>query len=215
MAVRKGGALLVLTVISAFAGGFAAQLPLGRATARAQEADTAPVLRAGAFVVVDAQGRERATLGMGDDGGIGMILKDVEGRRRLALGSPEAADPEKLRWVLSLHDEKGTYRVLVAARDDGQGCGLGLWDENGTARFGLGAAATGGGFSLRDASGTVRAGIGEGPTGVGISAGDELGQIRIVMGIGPDGTPSLAARDADGNEVWRAPIEQAPEEPLP
>jgi hypothetical protein len=179
--------------------------------------DAPAALRAQTFVIVDAEGQERGTLGVAEDGGVGLALKDVEGRRRLALGSPRLADPDRMRWVLSLYDEKGVYRLLVAARDDGQGCGLGLWDGNGTARFGLGAAAAGGGFSLRDASGTVRAGMGEGPTGVGISASDELGQARVEMGVGPDGEPSFVARDPDGNDLWRAPVvaAEAPEEVLP
>jgi hypothetical protein len=204
-----------LALIAAFAGGFAAQVVVGARPVAAQEQQAPAEVRAQAFAVVDADGRDRGRLGLAEDGGVGLTLSDAEGRRRLALGSPTMADPAKVRWVLSLWDQKGTYRVLIAARDDGAGAGLGVWDANGTARFGLGAAAEGGGFSLRDAAGVERAAMGEGPTGVGISALDETGQIRVVMGVGPDGAPSLVARDDQGNDLWRAPIAPAQPEALP
>ena len=117
---QSGGLAVVLTVIAAFAGGFVAQSLMGGRTARAQEAAAPTVMKAGAFVVVDAQGRERGRLAVQDDG-VGLTLSDAEGRRRLALGSPSVADPERVRWVLSLYDRKGTYRVLLAAREDGEG----------------------------------------------------------------------------------------------
>jgi hypothetical protein len=215
MAAQRGGLVVVLGLLAAFAGGFVAQVAVGGRPAAAQDAQAPAAVQARAFAVVDADGRERGRLGLTDDGGVGLTLSDAEGRRRLALGSPTLADPAKVRWVLSLWDDKGTYRVLIAARDDGAGAGFGVWDANGTARFGLGAAPNGGGFSIWDAAGVERAGIGEGPTGVGISAMDDTGQRRIVMGVGPDGEPSLVASDAGGNELWRAPIAPPPQEDLP
>lgn len=189
-------------------------------SARGEARAAAPeVVRAEAFVLVDADGRERGMLGI-VDGGVGLVLKDAEGRRRLALGSPSLSDPEGIRWTLTLHDQQGTYRVIVAAREDGQGCGLGLWDEKGTARLGLGAGPDGGGISLMDVAGQTRAGMGVGPKGVGISVRDEGGQERAVMGTGEgwggivltddqgrkrialNSTGEMTAKDAEGNVTW-------------
>ena len=69
-------------------------------------AQTANVVRAGAFVLVDDQGRERAQLGMGSDGPA-LELYDAQGKVRIGLS---LIDDEP---GLALLDAQGKSRIRL------------------------------------------------------------------------------------------------------
>ncbi len=161
---------------------------------------TSDVLRVQKLVLVDAQGNERGSLGVQKDG-VGLVLNDAKGRRRLAIGSPTAADPEGTRWVIMFADEKGKDRLLLAVSDNGEGGGLALWDAQGITRGGLGEGPTGAGCTLSDEKGVVRASMGVGATGVGIGVRDDSGKNRVEMGVGGD-WGGISVTNKDGRVVW-------------
>lgn len=96
------------------------------------------------FVLVDAQGRERATLAM-YNGGPRLDLYDENGKARAGL-TVTSDGPG-----LGLFDANGKARVGLSAFSDGPG--LALFDANGKPRVGLVAFSDGPVLDLSDANG--------------------------------------------------------------
>jgi hypothetical protein len=80
------------------------------------------ILEASEFVVIDGKGRERAKLGMSDDGCPRLGIYNSEGKPRamLALIDPSAG--------LFLGDENGKFRVAIAMKENAPH--LSIMDEN-------------------------------------------------------------------------------------
>jgi hypothetical protein len=72
-------------------------------------------LRARRIVMVDAEGRARAELGLDEEGSAGLFVRDVEGRPRAIVVHDESQS------ALYLLDEKGTIRLGSAQYAHGGG----------------------------------------------------------------------------------------------
>ncbi|MGD2175187.1 MAG: hypothetical protein PVJ27_07275 [Candidatus Brocadiaceae bacterium] len=166
------GAVLVGGVV----GGLLAQAVTGR-TAHAGEG-AAREIRASAIVLVDAQGREIGEFAA-TAAGPTLVLKDAEGRPRIALGNGEG---DEGYWGLFCRDGEGIERFVCGARADGKGSGLGVWDWNGELRIGMGADEGGCGFTLKN----------------------ELGVQRVGIGVGARGGGDFTLHDGEGKSIWRA-----------
>jgi hypothetical protein len=104
------------------------------ATGHARAATSAPAqIVARSFVLVDANGRTRAKLGVGT-GGPFLGLYDKAGNMRAGLGIVGDAP------TLALRDKAGKMRVALAIAGDAPG--LVLSDKAGTPRAALGSAAS-------------------------------------------------------------------------
>ena len=198
--------LVVAGMIAAsFAGGACYQWLFGGRTtsvAYAQEQAAQDAVRARSFVLVDAEGKERATLGIAPDNMPALLLRDRAGRQRLVLG---AALGETV-WGLELRSEQGDQvATFGASATDGAGASLQSQPGKVSLGFGVGADGETGGLSLTDAQGATRLGFGVGAGGSGFTLKDTNGKDRAGMGMGPDGAAGFTANDADGKEVWRAP----------
>jgi hypothetical protein len=172
-------------VLAAFGGGFAAQTMLGTSVAHAQE--RGDVVRATAFVLVDDEGRERGSFSLVGGMVPAFTVLDAEGLRRLLLGELEDGSG----WGLRAYDEEGVNRMTVGLWK-GAASGMRVFDGDGAKRLGIGWSLTGdnGGLALIDAN----------------------GQERIGVGMGPGGGGDFVARDALGNDLWRALGEVEPPE---
>ncbi len=74
----------------------------------------APSVEAGAFVLKDGDGVERATLGLRDDGGTSLTLSDAGGRQRLRVSVLPDGSPG-----VSLLDQEGEARAILGLLADG------------------------------------------------------------------------------------------------
>jgi len=94
------------------------------------------VIRASEFILEDADGNVRASLGISKDGS-GLSLYDENGKTRVALG---ISKDSKGGPGLVLRDENGSFRAALGVAK--VGATLDLWDKNGKLRAELGASAT-------------------------------------------------------------------------
>jgi hypothetical protein len=158
---RAGTVLTVAGMLAAaFLGGAAAQWAKDAGSVHAQESDAARTVRAGSFVVVGADGNERAILGS-QDGGVTLRVADAEGNDRMVLGmlgegdvgtivrSAEGKDVVVLgafgkAHYLDLYDTRGEVRMQFGTEALGESCGLALTDIDGTKRISAGIGAGGG-----------------------------------------------------------------------
>lgn len=98
--------LVVLTVVSAFAGGLVSSLLLRGTAATAQGNGS---LKATSFVVVDDAGRTRGAFGVnGSSFAPALALYDAAGKRRASVSVGADGSPG-----VSLYDAKGTLRTRV------------------------------------------------------------------------------------------------------
>lgn len=165
---------------AAFLGGaFAEWIFGGSGEACAAQAGGSRVVRAQAFVLVDAAGREWGRLAVVPGGGGRLSVLDQEGKERLRVGSVE----EPAGWGLRAYDEDGQNRIIVGLWT-GAASGMRLYDGNGTKRAGLGLTLDGQnqGLGLIDANGTERLGV----------------------GMGPGGGGDFVMKDWEGKDIWRA-----------
>jgi hypothetical protein len=145
--------------------------------ARAQE--PGQVIRAKAFVLVDDAGRDRGALAIGPHSGAAFTAVDDSGVRRLRVGELD----DRSGWGLRVYDREGVNR-LTAGLWEGVSVGVRVFDRKGTKRMGVGFSA-------------------DGENG-GLAFIDEDGQERLGVGMGPGGGGDFAAKDALGNDIWRA-----------
>jgi hypothetical protein len=167
-------------VLAAFLGGFVAQRLAGKSAHAAEAGD---VIRTKAVVLVDDQGKERGTFSAEAEGAK-LVLRDREGKERVLLGYGSAPTPLAPFWGLFVRDAEGRDRYVCGADASGEGSGMGIWDWNGTVRYGLGAERQGCGFVLNNERGTeiISAGVGPGAGGGDLSL----------------------KHPADGHVVWQA-----------
>lgn len=130
----------------------------------------APTLQAGAFVLKDADGVERATLGIGDDGGAAFALTDADGRVRLKLSVLSDGSPG-----VTLLDSDGESRAILGLLTDGTTT-LVLADRGSIAR---------GVFTLTP-DGAAR-----------MIFSDPSGQTRTAVGVDASGQPEISTIDVE------------------
>lgn len=143
--MRASRMLVVVGMLAAaFVGGACMQWLMGSGAAQAAASEpAAKEIRAQAFVLVDAEGKELARLAR----------------------STEPSSQGELGYVsLLFFDDKGTKRVVLGVARDGSGSGLGLCHPDGKLAIGLGTGPEGLGLTLRDTKGRERAGVGMPPT---------------------------------------------------
>jgi hypothetical protein len=143
----------------------------------------APTLQAGAFVLKDSDGVERATMSIGDDGGAAFGLTDADGRVRLKLSVLSDGSPG-----VTLLDGDGESRAILGLLSDGTTT-LVLADRGSIARgvFTLtpdGAAR----MIFSDSNGQTRTAV-----GVNASGQPEINTIDVEEGDGP-----LSEQDGQG-----------------
>ncbi|MGD8319688.1 MAG: hypothetical protein PVJ02_04525 [Gemmatimonadota bacterium] len=73
-----------------------------------------PSLEAGSFVLKDAEGAQRAVLGLGEDGGTSLTLSDAGGHQRLRVSVLPDGSPG-----VSLLDQDGEARAILGLLADG------------------------------------------------------------------------------------------------
>lgn len=104
------------------------------------------------FLLVDAAGKRRASLGFAPNGSPGLRVYDAAGENRASLGSDDGADGSP---VLGLLDANGRARVWLASLGEDGSPSLGVSDAAGTPRASLHSAGEDGspGVSLYDSDG--------------------------------------------------------------
>jgi hypothetical protein len=168
---------LAVVVLAAFVGGVFGQCLLGRTPAQARAPDAPNVVRAEAFVLVDADGRGWPRLGMPAPQAPALTVRDAEGRARLRVGA--LTDPAG--YGVNAHDAEERTRTSVA-----------YW------------ADSIGGMRTFDAEGVKRLGIGVGDYGCGMSMVNADGVQRLGAGVGPQGGGDFILHDWEGEVIWRA-----------
>jgi hypothetical protein len=83
------------------------------------------------FVLRGSDGRIRGTMGIGDDGSVGINLNDVRGQSRITLDLAANGSPG-----LDFYDQDGKMRATLALGPAGTP-GLGLYDPSGKLRTSL------------------------------------------------------------------------------
>ncbi len=130
----------------------------------------APSLQAASFVLKDTDGVERASLGVGEDGGAAFALTDINGRVRLKLSVLSDGSPG-----LTLLDNEGETRAILGLLSDGTTT-LVLADRGSVAR---------GVFTLTP-DGAAR-----------MLFSDASGQTRTAVGVDASGQPEINTIDVD------------------
>jgi hypothetical protein len=146
----KGGqfAVVLCGLLAGFLGGVAGRcLPAGG------------VVTARELILKDSDGRSRWVLSAPETGPL-MVMKDAQGRARLKLGEFTTG---KVSYAgLQMLDSLDHERFTCGGQTDGSGSGMGLWDQNGTLRYGLGFTDKGnGGMTMFDQQGRERFGLGD------------------------------------------------------
>ncbi|MFO7956738.1 MAG: hypothetical protein R6X33_06520 [Candidatus Brocadiia bacterium] len=167
--------VVVLIVAAAFAGGFVAQALFG-SLAQADAAQTAQVMKAKSFVVVDDEGREHLALGPHSQG-MGLVVRDGELKDRMVLGLL----PED-QVGLVMNNAEGMTQVALGAWESTNH--LDLYDGERRPRFTVGVS--------RDAG------------NAGLAFYDPQKAQRLGIGMGPGGGGDFVMSNAQGWDIWRA-----------
>jgi hypothetical protein len=172
------------------AGGLVlAGLVLGVAGADSNSDQVPRKLEAQNFVLRDATGRTRASLGFRADGTPGFALMDELSRVRLALDLCGNGAP-----AVNFYSAEGKLLTALAVRPDGSPA-LGMFDSQGQVRASLDLSheETAPGLSLYDREGTMRAAI----------------------AVRPDQTPGLGLFDPEGEAFLSLDADSVPNRPAP
>ncbi len=184
--VRHCGQLAAMLLMGLLGGALVQWVGDGPA-AQAQPADAgAGRVVARMLVLQDEQGRERGRLTVTEAGPC-LVLLDESSQPRLELGQISVtAQPHEGTdwWGLALHDATGTNRFTCGAQADGSGSGMGVWDNQGTLRYGLGFTDKGNG---------------------GLTMNDTQGRPRFGIGMAPSTGYSMGFQGEDGEVIWSAP----------
>jgi len=146
-------------------------------------------VRARRIVVVDAQGTERAFLGLGLDGSPELALRDAQGKERAFLTLGTGGSP----W-LALRDARGKGQAILSVLP-GEGPGLALRDAQGKERIALDV--------LRDRNPRLALLHAQGKDRAILGAAELEGIRTGVAERRPES--SLVLFDANGTVLWRAP----------
>lgn len=103
MSRRQFGFLVVVTLIGSTIGGVLSGWWLTPSSVKAQKING---VNAEEFLLLDANGKARAGLGLDKNGEVGLVLTSRDGKRKLALSPDE-------QFVVKLSDQSG--RVLWSA----------------------------------------------------------------------------------------------------
>lgn len=146
-------------------------------------------VRARKVVVVDAQGKERLSLGTLPDGRAVLVLRDARGKERLELSVLADGSPGLVFW-----DAQGAERLALGVPGDFMSW-LSLSDAQGKVRIRLNVAADGGPvLVLADARGVARTVLGR------------TVLETIATGVKQERPESsLVFFGPDGKVVWKAP----------
>ena len=132
MNTRQFRILTILTVVAGFLGGGVAVLLLQGIQAHAQAGWVPQRVTAREFVLVDAEGNERALLGVNDHNVAGLHLYSVKGKELLTLAADKDDAPS-----LYMHDLAGKQRLTMAVYK-GSGPDLSMFDSTGKERASMG-----------------------------------------------------------------------------
>ena len=158
-------------------------------------------ITAGAFEVVDGEGRVRAVIGLSDLG-TGLFVRDARGVNRIAVALDSFDIPS-----LTLYDETGARRIGMQFAL-GMSPALFLRDTEGTLKAGMQVQHDGGPILF------FRSGNAEDSFAVALIGNDEPvlsmagpdGNHRILMGLdGADYDPQILFLDANGEETATLP----------
>ena len=161
---------------------------MARAGIRAQ------TIRAMAFVLVDAEGRERGVFNMGEDGP-GLKLYDEKGKNRVGLGEGKGV------VAMNLLDKNGNSRVTLDVTKNMSG--LGLNNEKGAGVI-LDVGENGPLLGLYDGKGHTRVALGADENSSELALTDGNGNLRVGLGVNKDGS-ELELRDESGAVIWSTP----------
>jgi hypothetical protein len=156
-------------------------------------------IKAGAFEVVDAEGKTRARLGMTKSGGVGLRLLNKTGTRRLqaemessgAVGFTcfsAAGRPA----VMLMRSSKGIPSLIYANE---KGVPLTILNRINNAAY----------FSMRDENGKNRVGLAARPDHSGVFLNSPDGKLHMAHAVLKDGTPVIKITDKNGKVVWTLP----------
>jgi len=164
-------------VLAAFAGGVFGQWLLNGTPAHARTTGARNIVRAEAFVLVDAQGKEWAQLGMPNEDMPALTVRDAAGKARLLVG----ALAEPAGYGMNAYDAEERMRTSVAH-----------WADNIS------------GIRTFDAEGVKRTGLGVGDGGCGMSMVNADGVQRLGAGVDPYGGGDFTMHDSEGKVIWRS-----------
>lgn len=173
-------------------GGVLVALVAGAAGAGSNVDQVARKLEAQNFVLRDANGRTRASLGFRSDGTPGLALLDEASRVRLALDICGDGAP-----AVNLYSAEGKLVGALAVRPDGSPA-LGMFDSKGQVRASLDLShkETAPGLSLYDNEGTMRAAVAVRPDQTpGVGLFDPEG--HAFLSLDADSTPSKNVTQAE------------------
>lgn len=128
------------------------------------QAEPNHVVEAQKFVLLDAEGKERAVLDSNEQGGANLVLVDAKGKQRVNLGMTQSDtllslldSNEKVRAMLGTDSAHGTFLAINNANgrkralfiDDKKGVGLSFFGPGEKASTSLGEDASGSALVLR------------------------------------------------------------------
>ena len=204
----------------------------GSGAAKAEEA-VAEALRARAFVLVDAEGKERGRLGQAPEG-LGLVLKDANARSRLALvvsagdaaqllasdvqGKPRLAvgvlgreAPGEGNETVGMHVRGADGKYLITQDASSEGTAVIFNSRRGEGGFEIGVRPDGSeaGIAIRALDGKPRITLGAGPRGSGLGLQDANAKERLALWSAPQAGAGVVVRDGQGRDIWLAPPPQA------
>lgn len=152
------------------------------------------------FRLTDAQGKTRARLGVGQDGGPALTLLDEKGSRRAAVSLTGQGETS-----LSFYDNSDKMHASLTVLPDGN-AGLFLLDKTEKPRMAARLRADGSPvFVLSDSDGKQRALLdvpADKSASLSLKSRSEKGGIGLV--VAPDDNPIAVLKDKDGKTVWGA-----------
>ncbi len=183
--------LLLFMAIGSGLGGGALSSGVRHAVAQAPP-EHAKTIRASEFLVVDSDGKVRATLGVLVDGTPHISLFEKNGKRAVTLGLIGTGSG------LALHNNKGEVRAALAIVE-GAPC-LELYDENGNLSTFIGFLEGEPRVTLHDKTGKMRAllDVSEGEPHLVLR--DKNGNLRVFVGL-IGGDPRLMLQDKEGSRM--------------
>lgn len=195
---RQNRRMKLLGAAVLISGAAALVMAADKAEDRAPEPAQARVIEARQFRVVDSQGRERISLGMGGEGPV-VRLYDEGGKPRVGLGMTSEGS------TIGLHDRAGDLGISMSVNRSGPGMVL---SEGERTRVVVAASRDSTGINMNDAGGKPIAALIDSPKGTMLT----LGNARAA------GTTPLIALQAKGEKptitlyesgkdrpVWQAP----------
>ena len=152
-------------------------------------------MRAERYYVVDSKGKDRAMLGINNDGSVGLSLHDTKGQMLSMLGS----DPNGTS-VLAIYDKKEKMRAMLGVGPDGSAA-LSFLDANENGRASLEMQADGvSKLHIKDSAGHTRAQLMADDEGIpALTLFGKNGNILAVLWAHDDAPYGLTLWGTNGN----------------